>query len=192
MHSIKSGRYRHFKGNEYQVIDVATDSESLRKVVVYRALYGEGGLWVRPLEMFCEMVERDGALVPRFQPIEVAQSIQASVTMCAAKHAHHHADASAPQTVAAQNVSTHSKSWWLYLLACSDGRTYVGITLDVAARFRIHASGKGAKFTRSNPPLAILGAQAFQDKSAALQAEYALKQLDKIDKLRWAEQWPHT
>jgi cyclomaltodextrinase / maltogenic alpha-amylase / neopullulanase len=72
MHNPKPGRYRHFKGQEYQVIDVATDSETLRKVVIYRALYGEGGLWVRPLEMFCETIERDGVSMPRFQPIDVA------------------------------------------------------------------------------------------------------------------------
>jgi putative endonuclease len=83
-------------------------------------------------------------------------------------------------------------SWWLYLLACKDGRTYVGITPDVAARFRMHANGKGAKFTRSNPPLAVLGAQAFPDKSAAMRAEYALKQLDRSYKLQWAEQWRYT
>jgi len=55
MQSIKPGRYRHFKGQEYQVIDVATDSETLRQMVVYRALYGERGLWVRPLD-----VQRNG------------------------------------------------------------------------------------------------------------------------------------
>jgi putative endonuclease len=81
--------------------------------------------------------------------------------------------------------------WWLYLLACKDGRTYIGITLDVAARFQTHTAGKGAKFTRSNPPLSVLGAQPFSDKSAALQAEYALKQLDKTAKLHWATQWPY-
>lgn len=70
MNTVNPGRYRHFKGKEYQVIDIATDSESLRKVVVYRALYGDGGLWVRPLEMFCETVERDGVDTPRFQPID--------------------------------------------------------------------------------------------------------------------------
>ncbi len=72
MQTIKPGRYRHFKGKEYQVIDIATDSESLRKMVVYRALYGEGGLWVRPLDMFCEVIERDGVCIPRFQLIDIA------------------------------------------------------------------------------------------------------------------------
>jgi putative endonuclease len=78
-------------------------------------------------------------------------------------------------------------SWWLYLLACKDGRTYAGITLDVHARFQAHLSGKAAKFTRANPPLAILGAQMFVNRAAAAKAEYALKQLEKHEKLAWAE-----
>lgn len=82
-------------------------------------------------------------------------------------------------------------TWRLYLLACTDGRTYAGIALDLEARFRNHRAGKGAKFTRSNPPIAILGAQAFTDKSAAMQAEYALKQLSRTEKLLWAQRWPY-
>jgi hypothetical protein len=70
---IKPGRYRHFKGKEYQVIGVALDSESMRHMVVYRALYGEGGLWVRPLEMFTETVERSGVVQPRFLLIQSLQ-----------------------------------------------------------------------------------------------------------------------
>ena len=80
--------------------------------------------------------------------------------------------------------------WWLYLLACEDGRTYAGIALDLNARFAAHVAGKGARFTRSNRPVKILGAQAFGSKSAALKAEYVLKQLDRPDKLAWAQQWP--
>jgi hypothetical protein len=70
---IKPGRYRHFKGREYQVIGAAMDSESMRPMVVYRALYGDGGLWVRPLEMFMETIERDGVVQPRFRLIEALQ-----------------------------------------------------------------------------------------------------------------------
>lgn len=65
--SIPKGRYRHFKGGEYEVIDVARDSETQQPVVVYRALYGEHGLWVRPLAMFAEIIERDGRRMPRFE-----------------------------------------------------------------------------------------------------------------------------
>jgi putative endonuclease len=86
-------------------------------------------------------------------------------------------------------VTEAAKVWWLYLLACADGRTYAGIALDVTARFRAHVAGKASKFTRANRPLRILGAQPFADRSQALQAEYALKQLEKPDKLRWAQRW---
>jgi hypothetical protein len=67
MHNIKPGRYRHFKGNEYQVLGVARDAETLRSVVVYRALYGEQSLWVRAIDVFQEFVERDGTRVRRFE-----------------------------------------------------------------------------------------------------------------------------
>lgn len=66
---IRPGRYRHFKGNEYDVIGVARDSETLQALVVYRALYGERGLWVRPLAMFTEVIEREGQRLPRFSYI---------------------------------------------------------------------------------------------------------------------------
>ena len=67
---IKPGRYRHFKGKEYEVLAVALHSETLEPMVVYRALYGDGGLWVRPAHMWNEMVERDGKTFPRFSPVE--------------------------------------------------------------------------------------------------------------------------
>ena len=67
---IKPGRYRHFKGNEYQVLGVARHSETMEELVVYRALYGERGLWVRPASMWNEMVERDGQTFPRFTLIQ--------------------------------------------------------------------------------------------------------------------------
>lgn len=63
---IKTGRYRHFKGNEYEVIGIARHSETLEEMVVYRALYGEGGLWVRPAAMWEESVEFEGRVVQRF------------------------------------------------------------------------------------------------------------------------------
>ncbi len=65
--SFPLGRYRHFKGNEYEVLGVARDSESEQEYVVYRALYGERRLWIRPLSMFTEEVERDGRRQPRFR-----------------------------------------------------------------------------------------------------------------------------
>ena len=66
MEDIKKGRWRHFKGNEYEVLGVAKHSETLQPMVVYRALYGEGGLWVRPAAMWTEHVTRDGYDGPRF------------------------------------------------------------------------------------------------------------------------------
>ena len=66
---IRKGRYRHFKGNMYEVIGVAKHSESLEEMVVYRALYGEGDLWVRPASMWDETVERDGKTFKRFEYI---------------------------------------------------------------------------------------------------------------------------
>ena len=83
-----------------------------------------------------------------------------------------------------------TQCWWLYLLVCRDGRTYAGIAIDVPARFAAHSSGKGAKFTRSNPPVRVLGAQAFASKSEALKAEAALKKLDRTEKLSWARECP--
>lgn len=69
MSEIKMGKYRHFKGGEYEVIGIAKDSETLEDVVVYRALYGDGELWVRNAEMFGETVTREGKTFPRFEYI---------------------------------------------------------------------------------------------------------------------------
>ncbi|AMO75369.1 MULTISPECIES: DUF1653 domain-containing protein [Pseudomonas] len=63
---LQTGLYRHYKGQHYRVLGVARHSESEETLVVYQALYGEFGLWVRPLGMFTEAVEVDGELVPRF------------------------------------------------------------------------------------------------------------------------------
>ena len=67
---IPPGRYRHFKGNEYEVLDIARHSESEEPMVVYKALYGDGGLWVRPAYMWNEEVERDGKTYIRFERTE--------------------------------------------------------------------------------------------------------------------------
>lgn len=64
---IKKGKYRHFKGKEYEVIGVARHSETLEETVVYKALYGEGGLWVRPASMWNEIVRHEGKEVKRFE-----------------------------------------------------------------------------------------------------------------------------
>lgn len=89
---IKLGKYRHYKGNEYYVEDVARHSEDLQYMVVYRCLYDQFGLWVRPLDMFFEDVVIDGVQQPRFayvgpleaadialMPAEVRTKVQASL-----------------------------------------------------------------------------------------------------------------
>jgi putative endonuclease len=75
--------------------------------------------------------------------------------------------------------------WWLYVLECHSGVLYTGIAKDVNARFAAHIGGKGAKFTRLNRPVAILGKAALKTRGRALRAEYALKQLPRSAKLRW-------
>lgn len=65
--NIKPGRYRHFKGKEYLVLGTASHSETLEPMVVYKALYGDSGMWVRPASMWDEIIERDGYRGPRFQ-----------------------------------------------------------------------------------------------------------------------------
>jgi len=63
---IECGRYRHFRGNEYEVLGMATHSETMEEMVIYRALYGEGGVWVRPAYMWGEAVEYEGQTLKRF------------------------------------------------------------------------------------------------------------------------------
>ncbi|MBO5244886.1 MAG: DUF1653 domain-containing protein [Selenomonadales bacterium] len=70
MAELKTGKYRHYKGKEYEVLAVAKHSETLEEMVVYRALYGDYGYWVRPLAMFGETVMIDGQEMPRFRYIE--------------------------------------------------------------------------------------------------------------------------
>ncbi len=69
MNGIKLGRYRHFKGNEYKVIYIAKHSETLEEMVVYQALYGDFGIWVRPATMWNEIIEREGLTFRRFEYI---------------------------------------------------------------------------------------------------------------------------
>ena len=67
---IQKGKYRHFKGNEYMVLGIANHSETMEPMVVYQALYGEKGLWVRPASMWNEIIKKDGYEGPRFQFID--------------------------------------------------------------------------------------------------------------------------
>jgi hypothetical protein len=73
---IPVGRYRHYKGGEYEVLALVRHSETLEPMVLYRALYGERGLWVRPQSMFFEAVEVAGILRPRFEPIPASHAAE--------------------------------------------------------------------------------------------------------------------
>ena len=68
--NIETGKYRHFKGNEYEVLYIAKHSETMEDMVVYRALYGEKGVWVRPAAMWDETITRNGRTFKRFEKIE--------------------------------------------------------------------------------------------------------------------------
>lgn len=82
------------------------------------------------------------------------------------------------------------QTWWLYLLLCQGNKTYAGTTTDVEQRFLQHLQGKGARYTRINKPLMVLGAQSFPDRSTACKSEFMLKQLSQQKKLMWAQAWP--
>ena len=69
---MKKGRYRHYKGNDYIVVGVAKHSETQEELVVYRQDYGDGGLWVRPKEMFLETVQAGDSETPRFRYLGAA------------------------------------------------------------------------------------------------------------------------
>ena len=69
------------------------------------------------------------------------------------------------------------RAWFVYLIECRDGSIYTGIAVDVAARYAVHVSGKGARYTRSHPPRRLLAAIEYADRSAASKAEYRIKRL---------------
>jgi len=74
-------------------------------------------------------------------------------------------------------------AWFLYLIECTDGSLYAGITTDVARRYQAHCKGQGARYTRSHPPLCLVGSRLFGSKSEALKAELAIKRLPKEKKI---------
>jgi len=74
--SLISREFVHFKGGHYRLEGFAKDSETLEEMVVYRALYGEGGLWVRPSKMFFETIERDGKKTKRFELLETVEAVK--------------------------------------------------------------------------------------------------------------------
>jgi putative endonuclease len=78
-------------------------------------------------------------------------------------------------------------SWFLYVIECADGSLYTGIARDPQVRFADHVAGKGARYTRSHPPVRLLMTEPHPDRSSALKAEYAFKQLSAAQKRRLAE-----
>ena len=74
------------------------------------------------------------------------------------------------------------KVWYLYLLECTDGSIYTGITVDVEARYAAHSTGRGARYTRSHPPARVLASIEYPDRASASKAEYAMKQLTAAEK----------
>lgn len=79
-----------------------------------------------------------------------------------------------------------NKTWFVYLIECTDGCLYTGITVDLAARFAAHREGRGARFMRLHPPLRMLAAEAHPDRAAASKAEYRIKQLTSAEKRAYA------
>jgi putative endonuclease len=79
-----------------------------------------------------------------------------------------------------------TKRWVLYLIECVDGSIYTGITVDLAARYTAHKDGSGARYTRSHPPLRLLGFEEHPDRSSASKAEYRIKQLTPAEKRSYA------
>ncbi|MDP1596076.1 MAG: GIY-YIG nuclease family protein [Methylotenera sp.] len=84
-------------------------------------------------------------------------------------------------------ISVLKDSWCLYLLECNNGAYYAGITNNLEARFAAHMSGKGARYTRANPPVKIMASKSYPDRSAASVAEAQLKNLPRHKKLQFFE-----
>ena len=82
-------------------------------------------------------------------------------------------------------MSEAADGWWMYVLECEGGVLYTGITKDVDARFAAHVAGKAAAFTRGKPPRRILAKAAVATQGEALRAEYAFKQMPRVEKLAW-------
>ena len=81
---------------------------------------------------------------------------------------------------------TTTGAWWLYLIECRGGGVYTGIAKNVAARYRQHAAGKGAKYTKMNPPVAMLASTRFSSHREAAQEECRIKALTPLQKRQWA------
>lgn len=79
-------------------------------------------------------------------------------------------------------------TWFLYLLECNNGAYYAGITNNLESRFTAHVTGKGARYTRANPPIKIVASKSYQDRSSASVAEAQLKSLPRHKKLQYFDE----
>jgi putative endonuclease len=80
------------------------------------------------------------------------------------------------------------KTWWVYMISCRGGKIYTGTAIDPEARYRAHCSGKGAAFTRANPPVALLRSVPFVNRSEACKAEATLRKMPREKKLSWTRE----
>ena len=83
-----------------------------------------------------------------------------------------------------------ARTWFVYIIECRDGSLYIGITVDLVARFEAHRAGRGARYLRAHPPSRMLAAEACADRSAASRAEHRIKQLTPTRKRDWARAHP--
>lgn len=79
--------------------------------------------------------------------------------------------------------SSTLKSWCLYLIECRNGSYYAGITNDLPARYQAHVDGRGARYTRANPPVRLIGSRAYPDRGSATRAEHAIRRLPRSRKI---------
>jgi putative endonuclease len=86
-------------------------------------------------------------------------------------------------------IMSEDLPWWLYILECKDGAFYTGIAIDVDARYRQHCEGKGARYTRMNPPVRIVAKKSFPDRGSAASAEALIKRLPRPKKIELMESW---
>lgn len=94
---------------------------------------------------------------------------------------------SAPLFHSAMTTTSNNRQWCLYLIECRDGSFYAGITNDLDARYRAHVEGRGARYTRAHPPIRLIGAKAYENRSAASRAEWEIKQLPKQKKIAYLQ-----
>ena len=92
-----------------------------------------------------------------------------------------------PSFHSAMTTPSNNRQWCLCLIECRDGSFYAGITNDLDARYKAHVEGRGARYTRAHPPIRLIGAKAYENRSAASRAEWEIKQLPKQKKIAYLQ-----